>query len=86
MMSADLSKLLIVNYHYIRGSMRISIPGSIRCRPDAFERQVKDLRAKFHVADPTEVGDFFLNHRSFARPSFFITFDDGLIDQWQTGA
>ena len=84
MMSADLSKLLIVNYHYVRDPGAYRYPGIHPLSPDAFERQVKDLRAKFHVADPTEVEDFFLNHRSYARPSVFITFDDGLIDHWQT--
>lgn len=82
-MSADLSKLLIVNYHYIRDPDTYRYPGIHPLSSDAFERQVMDLRAKFHVADPTEVEDFFLNHRSFARASVFFTFDDGLVDHWQ---
>jgi peptidoglycan/xylan/chitin deacetylase (PgdA/CDA1 family) len=83
MASDDLSKLLFVNYHYIRDASAYRYPGIHPLSPGVFERQIASIKKSFHVAEPGEVEDFFLNGRKFTRPSVFITFDDGLVDHWQ---
>lgn len=79
----DLSKLLFVNYHYIRDSNAYRYPGIHPLSPDVFRRQIVSLKELFHIAEPVEVEEFFLTGRQFARPSIFITFDDGLVDHWR---
>jgi peptidoglycan/xylan/chitin deacetylase (PgdA/CDA1 family) len=83
MASDDLSKLLFVNYHYIRYASAYRYPGIHPLSPEIFERQIASIKQLFHVAEPGEVEEFFLHGRQFTRPSIFITFDDGLVDHWQ---
>ena len=83
MVSDDHSKLLFVNYHYIRDASAYRYPGILPLSPDMFARQIATIRKSFHIAEPAEVEEFFLNGRPFIKPSIFITFDDGLVDHWQ---
>ena len=81
-MSADSSKLLFVNYHYIRDANAYPYPGIHPIAPDAFKQQLLWLKEHFYIAQPCEVEDFFLEGRKFKTTSIFITFDDGLVDHW----
>lgn len=83
MVFGDLSKILFVNYHYIRDAGAYRYPGIHPLSPDVFRRQIASLKEQFHIARPGEVEEFFLRGRTFARPAVFITFDDGLVDHWQ---
>jgi peptidoglycan/xylan/chitin deacetylase (PgdA/CDA1 family) len=83
MVSADKPKLLLVNYHYIREAAAYRYPGIHPLSPEKFRQQISSLKRRFHIAEPGEVEDFFLNGKKFTKPSVFITFDDGLVDHWQ---
>ena len=83
MTEADSSRLLFINYHYIRDPGAYEHPGIHPLAPAAFGKQVEWLQHNFHFATPGEVEGLVLEGRPLPRPSVFLTFDDGLIDQWR---
>ncbi|MCH8238668.1 MAG: polysaccharide deacetylase family protein [Proteobacteria bacterium] len=83
MTQADSSRLLFINYHYIRDPDAYAHPGIHPLAPAAFGKQVEWLRHHFHFATSGEVEGFVLEGRPLPRRSVFLTFDDGLADQWR---
>ena len=77
------SRLLFVNYHYIRDPKAYAFPGIHSLAMSAFREQVEWLRSRFHFPSPDEVEAFLLRRVSLPRPSVFLTFDDGLVDHWE---
>lgn len=83
MTDANSSRLLFVNYHYIRDPNAYAFPGIHSLSMDDFRAQVEWLGERFYFATPGEVEGFALEGRPLPRPSVFITFDDGLVDHWE---
>lgn len=83
MTDATASRLLFVNYHYIRDPQAYAFPGIHPLAMPAFRAQVEWLRARFHFPTPGEVERFLLQRTPLPRPGVFLTFDDGLVDHWQ---
>ncbi len=77
-------RLLLVSYHYIRDPAAYAYPGIYALAPEAFARQIEDLKAEFHIASPDEAEAFVLGSRDLQDPSVLITFDDGLVDHAET--
>jgi peptidoglycan/xylan/chitin deacetylase (PgdA/CDA1 family) len=77
------SRLLFINYHYIRDPHTYQFPGIHSLSMDAFREQVEWLRVRFHFATRLEVERFLLERIPLPGPSVFLTFDDGLVDHWQ---
>ena len=76
-------KLLVVTYHYVRDSGG-NFPGIHPISEDKLSRQIGSLAKKYHKATPNEVSKFVSGKSTLKRDSFFITFDDGLIDHYTT--
>ena len=77
--------LLLVNYHYIQPAGRWRHPGIHPLTPEAFEAQVEMLCRRLNPATPEEV-EAFADGARLARPSFFLTFDDGLAEHARIAA
>ena len=77
----DKSKLLILSYHYIRDSI-YPYPGIHSLTSESFREQILFLKKNFHSATPDEIEEFVNGNYSFKEKAFFITFDDGLKDQY----
>jgi peptidoglycan/xylan/chitin deacetylase (PgdA/CDA1 family) len=77
-------QLLLVNYHYVRDPHAYSYPGIHPISPDAFAQQIKLLASKLHIATPDEAEAFLLHGTALPRDSVLLTFDDGLVDHWET--
>lgn len=82
MTSAANSRLLFVNYHYIRDSDSYSHPGIHPISPSEFSAQINWLNEKFSFATPLDVERFVLDAKDLPAQSIFPTFDDGLTDHW----
>ncbi len=83
MTDATASRLLFVNYHYIRDLQAYPFPGIHSLAMSAFRDQVEWLRARFHFPTPEEVESFLLRRSELPQPSVFLTFDDGLVDHFE---
>ena len=82
MITENESKLLIVNYHYIREQKRCPYPGIHPIEPKSFIKQVHWLKDRYHTATPDEVEAFAYRKETLPRASVLFTFDDGLVDHW----
>ena len=74
------SKLLLVNYHYIKQRGEYKYPGIYPIEWSEFENQLIYLKERFHMAKPEEVVSFMSGQRELPGPSVFLTFDDGLLE------
>src|SRR5262245_41184917 len=77
------SRLLFVNYHYIRDEAGYRYPGIHPIGMAEFRAQIETLLGQYRFASPAEVEAFALDHRALPGPSVVPTFDDGLMDHWQ---
>ena len=77
------SRLLFVNYHYIRDPAAYRYPGIHPIGVPEFRAQLEQLQARVRFASPHEVEAFVLEDRELPGPSVVPTFDDGLLDHWQ---
>jgi peptidoglycan/xylan/chitin deacetylase (PgdA/CDA1 family) len=84
MTEVEQSRLLFVNYHYIRDPAVYRYPGIHPIGMAEFRAQLEQLRDRVRFASPAEVEAFVLDGRPLPGPSFVPTFDDGLLDHWQT--
>jgi peptidoglycan/xylan/chitin deacetylase (PgdA/CDA1 family) len=75
-----MSRLLLVNYHYIRDPSVYAYPGIHALDPQAFRNGVDRMRARFHMASPEEAEAFVYGEGELPRDSVLLTFDDGLAD------
>jgi len=73
-------KLLFVNYHYIRAPGQYPYAGIHPLAPEAFARQVRDLKAAFHMPAPEAIEAHISGRCDLPGPSVALTFDDGLAD------
>lgn len=75
--------LTISNYHYIREDFSTPYPSIFGVTPNGFKQQLKLLKNKYESVTPSEL----LNHTNEILSSkdnyFFITFDDGLKEQFE---
>src|SRR5262245_51975026 len=83
MTEVEQSRLLFVNYHYIRDPAAYRYPGIHPIGIAEFRAQVEQLRDRVRFALPAEVEAFILDGRALPGPSVVPTFDDGLMDHWQ---
>ena len=83
MANVSASRLLFVNYHYIRDPNAYAFPGIHSLSMEGFRDQVSWMGERFAFATPEQVRSFLIEGRPLAKPSVFITFDDGLVDHWQ---
>lgn len=74
------SKLLLVNYHYIRQRGEHKYPGIYPIEWREFESQLTYLKERFHMVKPEEVVPFIYGQRDLPGPSILLTFDDGLSE------
>lgn len=74
------SSLLIINYHYIRDRDLYPYPGIYPLELKALIEQVRWLKNRFHMVTPEEVAKFAHAEIDLPGPSFFLSFDDGLVD------
>ncbi len=83
MTDLEQSRLLFVNYHYIRDPAAYRYPGIHPISMAEFRAQVEQLLDGVRFATPAEVEAFILDGRALPGPSVVPTFDDGLMDHWQ---
>jgi peptidoglycan/xylan/chitin deacetylase (PgdA/CDA1 family) len=83
MTKVEPSRLLFVNYHYIRDPAVYRYPGIHPISMTEFRAQIDQLKDRALFASPVEVEAFALDGRSLPGPSVVPTFDDGLTDHWQ---
>lgn len=83
MIDANSSRLLFVNYHYIRNPNAYAYPGIHSLSMQSFREQVAWMGERFHFATPDQVEAFQLGGVPLPGASVFLTFDDGLVDHWQ---
>lgn len=83
MTELEQSRLLFVNYHYIRDPASYRYPGIHPIGMTEFRAQVEQVRNRVRFASPVEVEAFILDGRELPGPSVVPTFDDGLMDHWQ---
>ena len=76
------SRLLFVNYHYIRDASAYPYPGIHPIGMAEFRAQVETLLDRYRFASPAEVEAFVLDGRELSGPSIVPSFDDGLMDHW----
>ena len=74
------SKLLLINYHYIRQRGEHKYPGIYPIEWSEFENQLIYLKERFHFAKPEEAVSFMSGQGELPGPSVFLTFDDGLLE------
>jgi peptidoglycan/xylan/chitin deacetylase (PgdA/CDA1 family) len=75
--------LTIANYHYIRENYNTKYPSIFGVTPEQFKKQLLLLSTK---ADFIHPNDLILNHKDIIGSNenhYFITFDDGLKEQYQ---
>ena len=77
------SRLLFVNYHYIRDASAYPYPGIHPLGMTEFRAEIEGLLDRYRFASPAEVEAFVLDGRELQGPSIITTFDDGLMDHWQ---
>lgn len=75
-----MTPLLFVNYHYIREPNVHPHPGIHPISMPAFANQVDKLLENLYPASPDEVALYAAGEDCLPGPSFFLTFDDGMID------
>lgn len=78
------SRLLLVNFHYIRDPKQYQHPGIYPVDLPDFRALMEKLQQHLHFATPQEAEDFLLQKQPLPRPSVLMTFDDGLVDHYQT--
>lgn len=74
--------LNIINYHYIREDFSAPYPSIFGVTPTAFKQQLKLLKNEGDLITPSE---FLANYEELVASKdnfFFITFDDGLKEQF----
>ena len=77
------SRLLFVNYHYIRDPAAYRYPGIHPIGMEEFRTQIETVQRRFSFASPFEAEAFVLDGQKLPGPSIIPTFDDGLMDHWQ---
>jgi peptidoglycan/xylan/chitin deacetylase (PgdA/CDA1 family) len=82
MTEVEQSRLLFVNYHYIREPASYRSPGIHPIGMTEFRAQIDQLKDRVRFAAPAEVEAFILDGRALPGPSVVLTFDDGLMDHW----
>ena len=83
-----MSKLLFVNFHYIRDPGQHAVgdgnearfPGIHPLATQIFTDQIAWLSDHFHIATPAEAEAHVLGQNALPAPSVVVTFDDGLVD------
>jgi peptidoglycan/xylan/chitin deacetylase (PgdA/CDA1 family) len=83
MTEVEQSRLLFVNYHYIRDPAVYRYPGIHPICMVEFRAQLERLGDRVRFASPAEAEAFILDGRALPGPSVVPTFDDGLMDHWQ---
>ena len=83
MTKLEQSRLLFVNYHYIRDAATYRYPGIHPIGTMELRAQLERLLDRFRFASPSEVEAFVLGGRKLPGPSIVPTFDDGLMDHWR---
>jgi peptidoglycan/xylan/chitin deacetylase (PgdA/CDA1 family) len=83
MTEVEQSRLLFVNYHYIRDPAVYRYAGIHPIGMTEFRAQLEQLNDRVRFASPSEAEAFILDGRALPRPSVVPTFDDGLMDHWQ---
>jgi peptidoglycan/xylan/chitin deacetylase (PgdA/CDA1 family) len=76
------SRLLFVNYHYIRDASDYPYPGIHPLGMAEFRAEIESLLDRYRFASPAEVEGFVLDGRELPGPSIVPSFDDGLMDHW----
>lgn len=77
------SRLLFVNYHYIREPAAYRYPGIHPIGMAVFRAQLEQLQDRICFATPAEAEGFVLDGRELPGPNVVPTFDDGLMDHWE---
>jgi peptidoglycan/xylan/chitin deacetylase (PgdA/CDA1 family) len=77
------SRLLFVNYHYIRDPDAYRYPGIHPIGMAELRAQLELLQDRICFVTPAEAEGFTLDGCALPGPSVVPTFDDGLMDHWQ---
>lgn len=75
--------LTVINYHYIRENFEAKFPSIFGVTPNDFKKQLLVLKNQNGFVSPN---DLLSNHQEILNSKgnyFFITFDDGLKEQFQ---
>ena len=75
-----MTPLLLINYHYIRDPNGHPHPGIHPISMQAFADQVDGLCRDLHPASLDEFAAYAAGDDRLPGPSFFLTFDDGMVD------
>ncbi len=75
---------LVVSYHYVRDASVTVFPHLRSLHPADFEQQIATLERNSAIVDYDEFLAALDGEASLSSPSALLTFDDGLIDHYQT--
>ena len=78
-------KLIILTYHYVRDHGG-PYPGIHPISGEGLKTHIEMLTSNLHAATPEEVLAFANGETAFTKNSFFLTFDDGLIDHFSVAS
>lgn len=75
---------LVVSYHYVRDASMTAFPHLRALHPAAFEQQIATLEHNRTIVDYGRFLAALDGEPSLNGPSALLTFDDGLVDHYQT--
>lgn len=75
--------LNIINYHYTRENFKTPYPSIFGVTPTDFKKQLVLLKNEGNCVSPSEFVDNFTDIVTSKEKCFFITFDDGLKEQYE---
>ncbi|HLP63694.1 polysaccharide deacetylase family protein [Flavobacterium sp.] len=75
--------LTISNYHYIREDFSTPYPSIFGVTPNGFKQQLKLLKNEYESVTPSELLNYTDDILKSKDNYFFVTFDDGLKEQFE---
>lgn len=74
----------VIFYHYVRNSWTTPFPEIRGLSIADFDLQLEWLQSKFKLIDYAAFKDFVFGHKRSTEPCALLTFDDGLIDHYES--
>ena len=73
----------ILMYHYIKDENKDQFKNLKALKIENFRYQLRILKKKFNVLNPSEVKYIIKNRLKFSSKDFWLTFDDGYLDHYK---